>query len=481
MQNERLIGREKEYHRLDQCMSQTSAQLVIVYGRRRVGKTCLINTYFDKRFDFKLTGIYGETREVQLRNFAEELKLHTDRPLPAPRDWMEAFGQLREYLESLPESEKQVVFLDEMPWMDTPKGRFLSSFEWFWNGWGSARKNLILIVCGSATAWMTEKIAQNKGGLFHRQTCRLFLEPFTLGETEQYLKTRGIQWSQIDIAECYMVMGGIPYYLSLLDAGYSYRENIDNLFFRKRAELWDEFDHLYHTLFQNSEQYIRLVEVLNEKKSGLTRSEIADRTGLAENGALTKMLKNLTDSGFVRAYLFYNKKKKEMLFQLADYYTMFYFRFLKDRPGRDEHFWRNAIDSPARRAWAGLTFEQLCKDHIRQIKQKLSIAGVLSEESAWFIRPDDEQGSKGAQIDLLIVRRDRVTNICEIKFSIHEYEIDKTYEEVLRHKIETFRTSTGSRDTLALTMITTYGVKKNLHSSIVNSQVLLDDLFEPVV
>ena len=478
MQADKMIGRQREYHRLDRCLTREEAQLIILYGRRRVGKTYLINTYFEGRFDFKLTGIYNEPREVQLRNFADELHRQTGKDQTQPRDWMEAFGRLRDYLESLPDTEKQIVFLDEMPWMDTPRGGFLPSFEWFWNGFGSARKNLILIVCGSATSWMAEKITGNKGGLFHRQTGRIFLEPFTLGETESYLRSRGINWSRYDIAECYMVMGGIPYYLSLLDPEYSYRENIDSLFFRKRAELWDEFDHLYHTLFTNSDQHIRIAEALNEKKRGMTRCEIAKKTGLAENGALSKMIQNLTDSGFVRAYSFYRKKKKETLYQLADYYSLFYFRFLKDRSGKDEHFWRNAIDSPSRRAWAGLTFEQLCKDHIRQIKQKLGIAGVLSEESTWFIREKDtHEDEHGAQIDLLISRRDHVTNLCEIKFSVNEYEIDKDDEANLRNKIAAFQKGTGSKDTLALTMITTYGVKKNLHSSIVNSQVVLEDLF----
>ena len=478
MQAEQLIGRTEECHRLDRCMAQEEAQLVILYGRRRVGKTYLINSYFEGRFDFKLTGIYGETRDVQLRNFADEMRRQTNAPFSQPADWMDAFGTLRDYLETLPETEKQIVFFDELPWMDTPRGKFLSSFEWFWNSFGARRKNLVFIICGSATAWMTEKIAENKGGLFHRQTCRIFLEPFTLGETEAYLLSRGIRWSRFDIAECYMVMGGIPYYLSLLDETCSYRENIDHLFFRKRAELWDEFEHLYHTLFTNSEQYIRIAEALNEKKSGYTRSEIARKTQLPENGVLSKMLQNLTDSGFVRAYAFYNKKKKETLYQLADYYSLFYFRFLKQRPGKDEHFWRNALDSPSRRAWAGLTFEQLCKDHIRQIKQKLGIAGVLSAESSWFVRAKDtEDAERGAQIDLIISRRDHVTNLCEIKFSVNEYEIDREEEQNLRNKIAAFQKSTGSRDTLSLTMITTYGIKKNMYSSFVNAEVVLDDLF----
>ena len=476
---DRIIGRERECSRLSRCMNSRDAQLIIVYGRRRVGKTYLINQYFDGRFDFKLTGSYNAPKEMQLRHFSEELKNQTGKPQGTPKDWTEAFGMLRAYLSALPDAEKKVVFFDEMPWMDTQRSGFLEAFEWFWNDFGCTLDQLIFIVCGSASAWMSENIAENKGGLFSRQTCRLYLQPFTLEETEKYLISRNINWSRYDIAECYMIMGGIPYYLSLLDSELSYQNNIDNLFFRKRAELWDEFDHLYKTLFTNSGNYILISEILSRKPGGMTRSELAEKTGLPLNGELSRMLKNLTDSGFVRQNAFYGKKAKDTKWQLADYYSVFYYRFIKDNYGKDEHFWSHMLDNPGRRAWAGLTFEQLCKDHIAKIKQKLGITGVLSEEYIWNKKSTalDPQETSGAQIDLLIDRRDRVINLCEIKFSLNEFEIDKDYDAKLRNKIEAFRRATDCKKTLQLTLITTYGVKKNKYSGIVNGEVLLDDLF----
>ena len=287
-----------------------------------------------------------------------------------------------------------------------------------------------------------------------------------------------MSWSEYDIAECYMIMGGIPYYLSLLENDLSYVQNIDNLFFRKKAELWDEFEHLYRTLFVNTDKYVQVMECLSEKKSGYTRNEIAEKTGIAANGKLTKILENLTNSGFVRASSFYGNKKKATLFQSSDYYTNFYFRFLKDNYGKDEHYWSKALDIPSRRSWAGLTFEQVCKDHIGQIKKKLGISGVLSQEYIWFTRGDEELGTSGAQIDLLIERRDRIINICEIKFSSDEFVIDKEYDLKLRNKIETFKRITSTKYGLQLTMITTYGVKNNKYSSIVGNQITLEDLFD---
>ena len=346
------------------------------------------------------------------------------------------------------------------------------------NDFGSSVDNLVFIVCGSATSWLVDNIEHNKGGLFNRQTCKLFLEPFSLAETEEYLISKGIRWSRYDITECYMIMGGIPYYLSLLDKEMSYLQNIDYLFFRKKAELWDEFDHLYNTLFAQGENYISVVYELSKKKNGLTRENISKATGLALNGVLSKIIKNLVDSGFVRENPFFGKKKKDTLYQLADYYSSFYFNYIRDNRGRDEHYWSNTLDAPARKTWAGNMFEQVCKDHISQIKQKIGILGILSSESSWFVRADKKLGTAGAQIELIIDRRDRVINLCEMKFSLSEYTIDKDYDETLRKRIETFRKNTKTKKAVQIVFVTTYGVESNQYSGIVQKQVTIDDLFK---
>lgn len=470
---DKIIGRIEEQNRLDKCMRSSEAQLIAIYGRRRVGKTYLIKNYYGGRFDFMLTGINNASKDDQLQNFHMELKNQTRQDYPRPKTWLEAFALLREYIESLDESSKHVVFFDEMPWMDTAKSGFLSAFEWFWNGYGSAKHNLVFIVCGSATSWMMENIDNNHGGLYNRLTCRIYMKPFTLKETEDYLKSRNIDWSRYDIVQCYMIMGGIPYYLRLLDSELSFNNNIDNLFFRKRAELWDEYTNLYSALFKNSNQYVNIVEALSKKKSGLTREEIVKETSLANNGILTRLLNDLEYSGFIRINDFWGAKKK--VYQLSDYYTLFYYKFIKDNYGKDEHFWSNTIENASRRTWAGFTFEQVCKDHVDQIKKKLGISGVLSEISTWSKKGDGVD--KGTQIDMVIKRRDRVINICECKYYTDEYEIDNDYEMNLRNKVATFTRDNNIKDSIQLTMITTYGVKKNKHSSIVNNEVTMDDLF----
>lgn len=473
--NKKIIGRKKECERLDECMNANQAQLVIVYGRRRVGKTFLINEYFENRFAFKITGSYGQPKEVQLKIFDTSIARQNKVKKQNSKDWFEAFNNLRDYLETLSSTKKQVIFFDEMPWLDTQKSGFLAAFEWFWNDWASTRSNLVFIVCGSATSWMDEKIANNKGGLFNRQTCKLFLKPFSLNEVEEYLLSKNINWSRYDIVQCYMIMGGIPYYLSLLNSKLSLSQNIDVLFFTDRGELSDEFEHLYRTLFTNSANYIKVVEALSKKKGGLTREELMQAIGKQTGGDLSVILKNLELSGFIRISNFFNQKKKNALYQLCDYYTCFFFKFIKDYYGKDEHYWSNAVDNPSKRAWEGLVFEQVCRDHVPSIKNRLGISGVLSEESSWYVRGDEKV--QGAQIDLLISRRDRVTNICEIKFSTGEYTIDKDYDLKLRNKIEAFRAATNYKGTIQLVLITTFGLKKNQYSSMIQNQIVLDDLF----
>ena len=471
-----LIGRENEIDRLNRALEEKEAQLILVYGRRRVGKTFLINEYFNYDFDFKFTGSYDQSTQIQLKNFILELERCSKKEYAAVKDWTEAFFLLRDYLESKPSDEKQVVFFDEMPWMDKQKSGFLPAFEWFWNAWASTRKNLVFIACGSAASWLTDNIEKNKGGLFNRCTCKLHLKPLNLHDVEQYLISRDICWSRYDITQCYMIMGGIPYYLRLLDRRLTLNENIDELFFRNGAELYDEFEQLYRTLFKNSDQYIRIVEALSRKRKGLTRAEIESDTKFPQNGTLTKILDDLINAGFVRINPAYRHKSRDMHYQLSDYYTKFFFSFVRDNSGKTPHLWSDTNDDRQRSAWQGFTFEQVCKDHIEQIKKALGIAAVKSEISSWMKKGDGEE--KGAQIDLVIDRHDRVISLCEIKFYTDVYDIKKEDDEALKTGVRVFREETKTNKTLQLVMITTCGIKKNMYSNYVSRVIDLDQLFE---
>lgn len=468
-----FIGREYEIRQLEKYRNSKESEFVIVYGRRRVGKTFLVKEFFDDTYDFKVTGLYKKPKKTQLKNFYLALLEYGSSVKKIPSDWLEAFAELKKLIKGSQENRKKIIFIDELPWLDTRQSDFLAAFEGFWNDWGAQQNDLMLVVCGSATTWITNKILSDKGGLFNRAARRLYLMPFTLQETERYLQSRGIRWSRYDIVECYMTMGGIPYYLKLLDNELSYLANIDTIFFKRNGSLWDEFDHLYDTLFGNSKGYLKIIEALSTKKSGLTRNEIIKEAKVEDNGLLTEMLKNLKDSLFVRAYNTFGYDEKNVVYQLSDYFTLFYLRFMKGRQNPDEHFWTHFLDNPAKSSWAGQTFEQVCKDHITQVKKAIGISALLTDISSWHGATDRGK----AQIDLIIDRRDRTTNICEIKFSVGEFVINQDYETKLRQKMEVFREATKSKKALQLVMITTYGVRQNAHSGIMQSQVRMDDLF----
>ncbi len=470
-----IVGRKEEQVILQDCIDSNESELVIVYGRRRVGKTFLVNEFFHNSFHFKFTGLYNCSTDIQLERFAVTLEEYRGLPTNKPKDWFEAFDQLKKYLKEIVDQRK-IIFIDEMPWLDTKNSNFITAFESFWNGWAAAENNIVLIACGSATSWMTNTLINNKGGLFNRASTRLYIRPFTLKETEEYLISKGIQWNRYDVTECYMVMGGIPFYLKQLKPKLSYTQNIDNLFFKEKGVLWDEFQHLYATLFKQADSHIQVVEAIAKKKMGLTRNEIIKATGLPDNGNLSTILQNLESNEFIRPYNFFGKKKHDTIYQLSDFYTMFYFTYIKDNYKHDPNFWTQNLDNPSRKSWAGYTFEQVCMAHVKQIKDKLGIGAVQSDVSSWFSKKS-EDNVKGAQIDLVIDRRDRVINVCEIKYSLNSFTIDKDYEANLRNKIETFRNETGTRKTINLVFITSYGLKHNMYSGRVQAELTLDDLF----
>ena len=469
-----IIGRKEEQQILRSAVQSENSEFVAVYGRRRVGKTYLIRETFGYKFTFQHTGLAKGNTKEQLFSFAISLRDAGYDDCPIPKSWLEAFSLLSTYLKNSTD-EKKIVFLDELPWMDTARSNFISAFEHFWNGWASARKDIVLIICGSATSWIINKVINDHGGLHNRVTKQIALQPFTLKECEMFAQGKGLEMNRYQLAECYMVLGGIPYYWSLLEKGLSLAQNIDKIIFAKNGKLSNEFNQLYASLFKSPEQYIDVVTALGKKKAGMTREEIIAATDMYSSGTLSKVLDELEYCGFIRKYNGFDKKSKQAIYQLIDNYTLFYFKFIQQNENNDEHFWSASIDSAMHRAWSGLAFERLCMVHTQQIKAALGIAGVLSNVYSW--RKEADEISDGAQIDLLIDRKDQVINLCEMKYSLSEYAIDAEYEQKLRNKKSAFIDATNTRKAVHLTMVTTFGIKANAHSGIVQNEFKLDDLF----
>lgn len=480
MERNGIIGREEECRLIEQLCDSPKAEFVAIYGRRRVGKTFLVRRFFDDRFDFYFTGSYEAPKSVQLKLFRAELERYGAKNLPPLKDWVEAFEALRNLLSE--KKQKQiVVFLDELPWMDTAKSNFLAAFSYFWNSWASAQPNLKLFVCGSATTWMLEKLIGDKGGLYGRICRSIYLAPFTLNETEQYLNNvKGMAYEKMQVLETYMIMGGIPYYLDMMDRELPFDQNIDKLFFKKLAPLKTEFDFLFRSLFKNSRMYKAVVVALSSKLKGMTRQEIADTIGVGNGGSLSEILENLCRCDFLRKYVPFGKTTKDALYQLSDMFSLFYLRFEKEC-GQDEKFWSNTQNRGECRAWNGYAFEQVCMIHLPQIKESIGIAGVLCNSYGWSCKPfKDSDGAEwnGAQVDLVLDRADNVVNLCEMKFSNEEFVISKDYEKTLRERIGLFKHVTKTKKAVTNVLVSTYGIRRNMHSSIIQSEVTMDGLFK---
>lgn len=467
-----LIGRKREVRRLEKCYSAKKSSFVAVYGRRRVGKTFLIREVFKNKFSFHMTGMANVDMKQQLSQFHAEMVRYSpeDAEIKPAKDWFTAFRQIIQLLEQQDCNNNKVIFLDELPWLATRGSKFLSALEHFWNSWASARKDIMLIVCGSAASWMINNLLNNKGGLHNRVTDRIRLDPFNLAETEQLLISNNAVYDRYQIVLLYMVFGGIPFYLEQIDTGLSAIQNINELCFSRGAIFREEYDNLYTSLFNKAERHIAIIEALATKNKGLSRQALIDQSKLPDGGSLNRLLKELQESSFTRRYRSFGKRERDSLYQLVDLYSLFYLNFIEKSDPDDENFWINAMQSPLFRAWSGYAFEMVCLHHVGQIKKALGISGVQSSVSGWM--------SNKAQIDLLIDRKDQVVNLCEMKFSLHPFSINKKYAENIRNKVGSFKEVTKTKKAIFFTMITTYGVADNRYAAMIQNNLTMDILFE---
>ena len=471
-----IIGREKEQRELLSLLENEESQFCAVYGRRRIGKTYLIRESFNYQFCFQHTGVSKGSLRQQLTAFRNSL-LAAGLTCAIPKNWSEAFELLKQLISNAP-AGKKVLFIDELPWMDTPKGNLIGALENFWNGWATARreKDIVLIVCGSATSWISKKLLKNKGGLRGRLTLRIKLVPFTLRECELFAKGSNLALGRKDILELYMILGGIPYYWSFLKKGLSAAQNVDQLFFTETAQLRDEFEALYATLFKRPENYLKVIGCLSSgRQFGMTREEILAASRLTDGGTFSTILEELEECGFIRRFASADTAETNALYQLIDNYTLFYYLCIQKNAFSDEHYWSNTFTSTSHNTWKGHAFERVCLQHIPQIKAALGIARVQTNVCSWFVRGTNER--RGAQIDLVLQRADGFTDICEMKHAANVFTIDKDYAKDLQNKFDAYQGQSKDKRTLHLVMVTTNGVAHNSYFNIVQNEITMDDLF----
>ncbi len=474
-----LVGREYEKELLDRLHDSGKPEFVALHGRRRIGKTYLIRRHFEKRITFELIGNSKATLNEQLQNFAAALSAAAGIRAAVPRTWQEAFSDLTSYLERLPVGPRRVLFFDEFPWLSSPRSRFLPAFEQFWNAWASKRPEIMLIITGSAAAWMLRHVVGDRGGLHARVTRQMQLLPFNLHETAVFLESRGVRWKQAQIVELYMALGGVPYYLEHVRGSLSAAQNIDQLCFDPKGALHEEFQRLYASLFEGYQEHLRIIAALAAVDEGLSRDELLEKTGLSSGGGMSQMIEELESGGFIAATAPFRKESRDRIYRLIDEFSLFYHAWMKPRSkaavGRD--YWLQVRGTPRWRNWSGHAFEMLCLKHGQQLRRALGIASVQTTLSAWRHRPRSKK-DPGAQIDLLIDRADNSINLCEMKFTDSPFIIDKAYAEELKRKRDVFQQQTRTRKTLFLTMVTSNGLARNdLRDQLIHSSIEMNALF----
>jgi AAA+ ATPase superfamily predicted ATPase len=469
-----MVGRNYEINRLLKSLYSNDSELIAVYGRRRVGKTFLIRNIYKDYIKFEVSGLFQGETEQQLDIFFYELKKASPRfgDDDRPKSWKDAFELLKKYINGLRGKEKKVIFIDEMPWLDTHKSDFRMYFGHFWNTFCEKRKDLIIVVCGSAASYMVQNVISNKGSLHARITYKLHIKPFTLYETKAFLESKNIRWGNYHILHLYIAIGGIPHYLNKIEKGESVVQAIQRLCFDSNGDLVNEFEEIFESLFTHSSSHISIVRTLAQVNKGTTREELISQSNLYTGGAFTQALEELIASGFVSKYTALNKKTKNTLYRLSDEYSRFYLKFMEPNKNQGEHFWKTLFQSQSYISWAGFNFETICLKHVSQIKKALKIEGIHSVNSSW--------SSSGAQVDLVIKRDDHWINLCEMKFHNSEYTIEKNELENLRNKVALFKKETKTKDVVVVTMITSFGITQNENfHEIVENSFTMDILFEP--
>lgn len=463
-----IIGRKEEQRELLRLMASEQPEFVMVYGRRRVGKTYLVRETFKDNLVFYMTGLNNVELSDQLVNFRTALATASGNvDIPVPQTWFDAFEQLRTFLQQN-NAAKKVVFLDEVPWMDTKGSKFIPALEHFWNSYASTDSAIKLIVCGSAASWMVKKIVENHGGLHNRLTYKLKLNPFNVGEVKEFLESKNIYWDYQMVTECYMVLGGIPYYLNLLTPGLSLAQNIDKLFFSESALLEGEFRSLYSSLFLHSEEYISIIKVLAEKKIGFTRDEIIAALSVSDGGGVTRKLTELEQCGFIRKYKALGRVP--YLYQLADFFSLFYFTFLEKGDNYDSETWMHLQNTSTHKTWCGLGFERFCIANAEKIKNILGISGIATKTYSVY--------SSEAQIDMVIERGDRVVNLFEMKYTALPYSLDKKDAESMENKMLLLQSKLKKKQNIANVLVTTSPIKPNAYSARwVQRNITLEEIF----
>ncbi|MES2802288.1 MAG: ATP-binding protein [Bdellovibrionota bacterium] len=478
-----IVGRRAEIQSLNRALRSKKAEMIALYGRRRVGKTYLVRSFFKTQAAYlEIVGLKDGTLHQQLEIFTQALSEHfySGIALQNPKNWQDALTLLDKEIKNL--KKPLVIFLDELPWLATPKSHLLEQLDHFWNAKWSTNSHVKLILCGSAASWMIDNIVDAKGGLHNRLTDRLAIQPFTLKETEEYLKFQSIKLGRKQILELYMCLGGIPYYLNALKKGESTAQAINRICFQKNGLLFEEFERLYSSLFNNSNDYIQIVRALAKARQGVSRNQLLKTLKLPSGGRFAKKLKELEEAGFISSFVPFGKTAKDVTYRLVDEFSTFHISWIESAPkgifsSKGTDYWKKIQSSQSFRSWCGFTFEGICLKHYKSLMTALDLDGLGVTPGSWrYVSKNPKE--KGVQIDLLFDRSDGIITLCELKYYNDSFIISKDYAGDLEKKQQTFKNVMKIKKEVFLCLVTPSVATQNVHyGRCVDNEINLDGLF----
>ena len=423
MDSIKFIGREAELQSLRDLFKKKTSNLVVIKGRRRIGKTRLIEEFAKGEPFLRFMGLApteGVDAQAQRDEFSRLLSRQTGLPEIKADDWSQLFALLAEKVRK----GRQIILLDEITWMAEDDPTFLSKLKSAWELEYQKNPKLILILCGSISAWIEKNILSSTG-YFGRISKKITLHELSISQSNQLLKTLGFDRSPYEKFLFLSLTGGIPWYIELINPAYSAADNINTLCFDSDGILVDEHQHIFHDLFgKRSEIYEKITHFLSHKTAEY--AEIAEGINYTSSGLLSDYLEELIESGYITRSFSWDfktgRERKISLYRLSDNYLRFYYKYIRPKLNLIRKGQYRETPSTALSGWnsmMGFQFESLVLKNRKLIQEKLRLAPEdIIADDIYYQRKTKQL--PGCQIDYLIQTRVNTLFVCEIKFSQNE-------------------------------------------------------------
>ncbi len=410
-----FVGRTRELERLKKISESNEAGIVIMYGRRRIGKTELLEQAFRDRNVLKFEGIEGLSEKAQFANVMSQLAIYVQDPLLAKvviETWREFFQLVASY------TSKGIwtIYLEELQWLADYESTIIAELKYVWDNYFRHNPKLILILCGSAPSFMLDHVVHSKA-LYNRSQYEFYLKAFNPIETKAFLKKR----SNKEVMDAYLTVGGVPEYLKWATAESSVFLSLCKNSFTSGGFFVHEYERIFTSAMANNKYYKEIIEILSKKKFA-TRKELAQLLDVSSGGSLSAVLVDLEKSGFITNYYPFNLQENTILtrYAIADNYLQYYVKFIKPL---QKNIDSGAYDSNPQVAlkmdsyvkWLGFSFERFCRTFHYVIAEVLGFSVMQYQSGVFFSRATDTE-NPGYQIDLIFDRADNVYTICEIKY-----------------------------------------------------------------